>query len=91
MGQRSHKPFDLNRGLGRGPVFPSNLDNYFLRLAGGQVLYQCSCPDLATSLTRLRGQRQWLPQANKTAETKIAFVVCKTFNRKRWKGSKLLE
>lgn len=38
VGQRSHKPFELNWALGRGSVFPSNTDKYFLRLAGGQLL-----------------------------------------------------
>lgn len=79
LGQRSHKPSDLNWALGRGPVFPSNTDNYFLRLAGGQILCQCYCPKLATSLTCLRGQRKGLPQANKTAETKLPLSFVKPF------------
>lgn len=81
MGQKNHKSFDLNSVLGQSPVFLSDTDDYFVRLAGGQVLRQCSCPDLAASLTCLQGQRKGLPQANKTAQTKLPLSIVKTFNR----------
>lgn len=68
--------------LARAPSSSQTQTTTLSGLLGDKVLRQCSCPDLAASLTCLQGQRKGLPQANKTAQTKLPLsTVKKTFNR----------